>query len=81
MKEGIPFAKRSANPDIVAFFPGDLYHARMRAPHVDATIPVHRATDRVVYQLVEPGIVRLGPTVSEFREAGAVVTPTREAAR
>lgn len=65
--------------DVVTFGPEDLYRARMVAPHVDTTIPVHRATDRVVYQYLEPGVVRLGPTASEFREAGATVTPLPEA--
>ncbi|HMM36008.1 MAG TPA: hypothetical protein PKA62_14900 [Thermoanaerobaculia bacterium] len=67
----------------VSVVPGDLYQARMVAPHVDATIPVHRKTDRVVYQFVRPGVVRLGPTVAEFREAGCTVTPlkAREASR
>ena len=61
--------------DVVTFAAGDLYRARMVAPHVDATIPVHRKTDRVVYQFVRPGVVRLGPTVSELRAVGALVTP------
>lgn len=61
--------------DITTITPDDLYQARMVAPFVDATIPVHRATDRVVYQFVRPGVVRLGPTVSEFRESGAEMTP------
>lgn len=59
--------------------PGDLYQARMIAPYVDATIPVHRESDRVVYRFVRPGVVRLGPTVSEFRESGAKMTPLEEA--
>ncbi len=63
--------------DVVTFAAGDLYRARMVAPHVDATIPVHRKTDRVVYQFVRPGVVRLGPTVAEFREAGCTVTPLK----
>ncbi|MCL4807680.1 MAG: hypothetical protein KJ062_07780 [Thermoanaerobaculia bacterium] len=69
--------------DVVAFAARDLYHARMVAPHVDATIPVHRKTDRVVYRFVRPGVVRLGSTVAEFREAGCTVTPlkAREAGR
>lgn len=73
--------ERAASPDVVTVAEGDLYPARMRAPHVDATIPVHRASDRVVYRFVSPGVVRLGPTVSEFREAGALVTPLREVSR
>lgn len=64
---------------LVTVAPGDLYQARMIAPFVDATIPVHRATDRVVYRVVRPGVVRLGPTVSEFRAAGTLVTPLPEA--
>ena len=44
--------------DVVTFAAGDLYHARMVAPHVDATIPVHAPTGRVVYQVVSPGVMR-----------------------
>lgn len=64
--------------DIVNVKPSGLYQVRMVAPFVDATVPVHRATDRVVYQFVRPGVVRLGPTVSEFRESGAEMTPLEE---
>lgn len=70
--------KRAESAALVTVAPGDLYRARMIAPHVDATLPVHRATDRVVYQIVQPGVMRLGPTVSEFRQAGALVTPLPE---
>lgn len=59
--------------------PGDLYRARWAARHVDATIPVHRSTDRVVYQFVSPSVVRLGPTVAEFRDLGVEITPLMEA--
>ncbi len=64
---------------LVTIAPNDLYQARMTAPHVDATIPVHRASDRVVHRFVSTGVVRLGPTVHEFREAGATITALPEA--
>lgn len=68
--------------DVVTIAPKDLYHARMVAPHVDATIPVHAPTGRVVYQVVSPSVMRLGPPVSAFRERGYTVTPwAREAGR
>lgn len=53
----------------------DLYRATWKGQHVEATIPVHRPTDRVVYQFVSPGVVRLGPTVAEFRDLGVEITP------
>ena len=73
--------------DLVTVAPGDVYHARMvrrgratraRSGFRAATIPVHAATGRVVYRVVQPGVLRLGPHVDDFRELGYTVTTLEE---
>jgi len=70
------------NQDIVNVTPGDVYSAHMGghgdAGTIAATVYVHRPTSRVVYQVVAPGAMRLGPHVSAFRERGYSITPYPE---
>jgi hypothetical protein len=65
--------------DLVTVAAGDVYSAHMGGNGdvgpVSATISVHAPTGRVVYQVVSPGVMRLGPHVSAFREKGYTVTP------
>ncbi len=67
------------NADLVTVSPGEVYSAHMGgsgdAGPVSATIAVHAPTGRVVYQVVRPGLMRLGPPVSAFQERGYTVTP------
>jgi hypothetical protein len=65
--------------DLVTVAPGDVFHVRMvrrgratraRSGFRAATIPVHAPTGRVVYQVVQPGVLRLGPHVEAFRQLG-----------
>ena len=66
--------------DLVVFVaPGDVYSAHIGgygdAGPVSASLSVHAPTGRVIYQIVSPGVMRLGPPVSAFRERGYTVTP------
>jgi hypothetical protein len=65
--------------DVVTVAPGEVYSAHVGgsgdAGPVSVTIAVHAPTGRVVYQVVSPGVMRLGPHVAAFRERGYTVTP------
>lgn len=72
--------------DIVKVSPGDVYSAHMGgngdAGPISATVYVHGPSSRVVYQVVQENVMRLGPHVSAFRERGYSITPwAREAGR
>lgn len=73
--------------DLVTVVPDDVYHVRMvrrgratraRSGFRVATVPVHAPTGRLVYQVVEKGVLRLGPHVDDFRELGYTVTTLEE---
>jgi hypothetical protein len=74
--------------DLVTVAPADVFYARMvrrgRAPRARgiraATIPVHAPTRRAVYQVIQPGVLRLGPHVDDFRALGYTVTTLEDPA-
>lgn len=70
--------------DIVRVEPGDVVAAHLGgfgdAGPVSATVHLHRPTGRLVYEVLEENLMRLGPPSSAFRERGYSVTPwAREA--
>ena len=80
MHRGRGLLPPTENAGLVRVAPGEVYAAHMGgsgdAGPVSATISVHAPTGRVVYQVVRPGVMRLGPPVSAFRERGYTVTPS-----